>query len=339
MGMGGGGGTPVVDEIVIQPGPMKSPMRIAPSGASKFLVTDYQGGIVYEVNTASPDQPSPLFQIAGHPLAIEVVSGGNATFRDVLPLLTPRDRRIIQDILFNPRPRSINEIARDFRVSVLQVRSIVEQTLRQLRQPQVKIFVGNDSGGTIDVYRLDGRKLSTFTSAGGIRPSDMVCDQARQQLFVVDGLAHDIKIFSASGNLIGTFGEAAPLSDPKGIAIDAGAKQVYVSDYGDPRVGIPPSINIFDFEGKLIRRIIGNLSRPQGLALDERNLYVVDAMLGQILVFDRVSYAYTGAIGSFGVADGQLLLPMDLSRDTATGKLYVTNNRVGRVAAFSPPAP
>lgn len=264
-------------DLVITPGPMKSPMRIASSGPGRFVASDYQGDTVYEINAATPDKPVALFKMKGHPLAVET------------------DGKLL--------------------------------------------LVGNDSVGAVEIYRRDGKKLKTFMSGGEIQPSDIVYDSRRRLIFVADSLNHEVKVFSRGGDLITAFGSAAPLSDPKGLAIDTRTQQVFVSDYGDPRVGVAASINIFDYKGKLIRQITGSFSRPQGIAVDSRNIYVVDAMLGQILVFDRVSYAAKSSLGSYGVAAGQLLLPMDLTRDPATGKLFVTNNRMGRVAPFAPPSP
>ncbi|TLM65345.1 MAG: hypothetical protein FDZ69_10350 [Deltaproteobacteria bacterium] len=268
---------PAPAPLVVTPGPMKTPMRIAATGPGRFVATDYQDGTVYEIKAATPDQPVALFKVQGQPLAVEP----NGT----------------------------------------------------------QFLVGNDSTGAIEIYRRDGKKLKTFTAGGEIKPSDIACDSRMRLVFAVDGLNREVKVFSVGGTLVRSFGAAAPLSNPMGIAIDPRTQQVFVSDYGDPRVGIAASINVFTYKGALLRRITGSFSRPQGLALDSRNLYVVDAMLGQILVFNRTTFASAGALGGFGTAAGKLLLPMDLSRDPATGKLFVTNSRMGRVAAFAPPSP
>lgn len=276
MGLGGFGGTSPSD-LVITPGPMKSPMRIAPAGRGKFVATDYQANTIYEVDAAKPDEPVALFKTQGHPLSVET------------------DGRLL--------------------------------------------MVGNDSIGAVEIYRRDGRKLKTFLDGGEIQPSDIAYDNRRRLIFVADSLNKEIKVFSRGGKLVSAFGSTAPLYDPQGLAIDARAQRVFVSDYGDSSIGVPASINIFDYRGKLLEQITGSFSRPQGVTVDARNIYVVDAMLGQILVFDRNTYAAQPSLGSYGVNAGQLLLPMDLTRDSATGKLFVTNNRMGRVAPFTSPSP
>lgn len=275
--MGMGGTTPPAADLVITPGPMKAPMRIAASGPGKFVASDYQGKTVYEVSAAAPDQPVALFTMDGRPLAVAA------------------DGRLL--------------------------------------------LVGNDSAGAVELYRRDGRLLKRFTAGGEIQPSDIAFDPRRRLVFVADSRNREVKVFSRAGHLVAAFGSTAPLSDPKGLAIDPVTQQVFVSDYGDPRVGVSASINVFDYKGRLLQRITGSFSRPQGIVLDPRNLYVVDAMLGQILIFDRATYAAKGTLGGFGVDAGQLLLPMDVARDAATGTLFVTNSRMGRVAPFTPPNP
>lgn len=202
------------------------------------------------------------------------------------------------------------------------------------------LIVGNDSTKTIDVYHtVNGKKIKSYEVDAPIQASDLAFDENENLLFVADSRNGEVKVFSMMGHLVRSFGTAAPLSNPKGIAIDPDNRQVFVSDYGDSRVGISASINIFDYDGYLLGRFTGAFSRPQGLALDVTRIYCVDAMLGQILIFDRSTYAKVGALGSFGTAAGTLLLPMDLAIDPVTGKLFVTNNRMGRVDVFTPPKP
>lgn len=278
MGFGGWKPTPPAPDMIITPGPIKSPMRIVSGNAGTFFVSDYQGQEIVSINRATPDKPESIMSIEGHPLG--------------------------------------------------------------LAYTKKFLIVGNDSTKTIDVYHtISGKKIKSFESEMPIQASDLAFDENENRLFVADSRNHEVKIFSMMGHLVGSFGLDAPLSDPKGIAIDPDNRQVFVSDYGDPRVGISASINIFDYDGRLIYRLTGAFSRPQGLLVDAGRIYFVDAMLGQVLIYDRSTYAKVGTLGSFGTAAGSLLLPMDLVRDPATGKLFVTNNRMGRVDVFAAPNP
>jgi DNA-binding beta-propeller fold protein YncE len=124
------------------------------------------------------------------------------------------------------------------------------------------------------------------------------------------------------------------LADPKGIAVDAVKGEVFVSDYGDPAVGISASIKVFDLSGALVRTITGNFSRPQGLALTDSKLFVADNMLAQILEFDRTTDEMTTSYGCLGSSEGHMLLPLDVALDAEGLNLYVADNRNMRVTVL-----
>jgi DNA-binding beta-propeller fold protein YncE len=198
-------------------------------------------------------------------------------------------------------------------------------------------FIGNDDDRTIDVYY---EKNDQFYLTGqypvvdnGIQALDMVFDQALNQLFVVDGLDQEIKVLQPDGQLVRSFG-AVVLSDPKGIAIDLGAGEIYVTDYGDSRAGLSASIKVFDLEGGLQRTISGAFSRPQGLTLTSDKLFVTDNMLAQILEFDRTTNEKTASYGCQGSSNGHLLLPMDVVLDDAGLNFYVADNRNMRITVL-----
>lgn len=279
---GGGWGNPEPNEVeqVITPGPMKSPMRITMRGVGKFLVSDYQGKRIYEVDAEQLEAPVEILALRNHPLAIEYTGRF--------------------------------------------------------------IFVGNDNHGTIELYRerrVKKKKSVGRVIASEVQASDFAYDSRKRWVFVADSRNNEVKIYRNNGRFVDSFGLSAPLSDPKGIAVDRRRQQVFVTDYGDPKVGIDASVNVFDYSGRLLKRFTGNFGRPQGIAIGDNNIYFVDAILGQILVYDRSTYEPNGTIGTFGAAEGSLLLPMDLVLDENAGKIYVTNNRMGRIASFAIPGP
>jgi DNA-binding beta-propeller fold protein YncE len=203
-------------------------------------------------------------------------------------------------------------------------------------------FVGNDDARTIDVYY---EKNDQFDLVGqypvgdnGIQALDMVFDQTQNHLFVVDGLAREVKVLQPDGQLVRSFGFGV-LSDPKGVDIDAVTGEIYVSDYGDPVVYpvIPASIKVFDMTGShLSGRTIsgyGLFSRPQGLSLSGDKVYLADNLLAQILEFDRATGAKTSSFGCKGSSDGHLLLPMDVALGDGQN-LYVADNRNMRVTVL-----
>ncbi|GEM_PF-2367006 len=203
---------------------------------------------------------------------------------------------------------------------------------------RITYYVGNDKDKTIDIYKSKRGELilrkKLFSKHGGVQALDMVYDARLRQLFVVDGLAREIKVLRRNGRLLKSFGGNMVLADPKGIAVDAVKGEVFVSDYGDSTVGIPASIKVFNLSGDLKRTITGNFSRPQGLWLTDSKIFVADNMLAQILEFDRDTDEMTTSYGCLGSSDGHLLLPMDVALDAAGLNLYVADNRNMRVTVL-----
>ena len=208
-----------------------------------------------------------------------------------------------------------------------------------------RIYVGNETTGTVEVYNPSGKWMYNLGDAEGeIRqPSDIAVDEQRRRVFVVDAFENRVKVFDLEGAEMGSIGGtgAVTLVDPTGITVDAEREEVLVSDYGDPAANIEARIFIFDYAGNHLGMIAGNanssarFSRPQGLAMDSGNIFMVDGMLGQVLVFDRGTTTLVATLGEFGTGPGQLQLPLDVVIDPPSGDVYVTNNRARRVERFA----
>lgn len=277
------------DPLVILPGPLGSPVRIAVFNAQTYLVADYSRKNLswFEVSGTL----TPFFETLGKPLSIAVDARfkGNGKLKEAY------------------------------------------------------YFIGNDDARTIDVYYEKNDQFYLVgqypVSDNGIQALDMVFDQSQKQLFVVDGLAREVKVLQPDGQLVRSFG-AGVLYDPKGIAIDFLAGEIYVSDYGDQFVSpiIPASIEVFDMTGSHLsgRKISGYglFSRPQGLTLLGDKVYLADNMLAQILEFDRATGAKTASFGCKGSSDEHLLLPMDVVIGNSSQHLYVADNRNMRVTVL-----
>ena len=232
-----------------------------------------------------------------------------------------------------------------------------KKTLKRVRSITVKgrplgiawargrIYVGNESSGSVEVYNPAGKWMYTLGGTPGqIRqPSDIAVDEQLGRVFVVDGYENSVKVFDLEGAEMDSIGSsgAVKLVDPTGITLDAGREEVLISDYGDPALDIDAKIFIFGYAGNYLGEIAGDanttvrFSRPQGLAVDSGNIFMVDGMLGQILVFDRESTVMVKTLGEFGTEPGQLQLPLDVVIDLPSGDVYVTNNRAQRVELFA----
>lgn len=226
-----------------------------------------------------------------------------------------------------------------------------------------KIFVGNESRAAVEVFTRTGKrkkdkkdkdkkkKVSGYTrqydlgqGAGAVaNPTDIAVDEAQQLVFVVDGAEAIVKVFSTEGPLLYALPAGdQPLIQPTGIAIDTVNGHVFVSDFGDLNgFSSKAWIRIYDYAGNYLGGIYGKasaefgFSRPQGLAVDDTSVYVVDSMLGQVLIFDRQSLAGVAKVGERGTDPGHLLLPLDVAVHPVSGDILVTNNRHGQVAVYA----
>jgi DNA-binding beta-propeller fold protein YncE len=210
------------------------------------------------------------------------------------------------------------------------------------------IYVGNEQTRTIEVYNRGGKLIRTFNDTNGpsfeIIALDMAVDPVAGYLYVVDNLGGNVKVFEMDGKLAGTIpssngGEG--FSRPTAIALDTERWQVIVSDYGDDVTRELASVKVYSLDGQFLFKFVSDwlarsyrFSRPQGVAVDSKgDIYMVDAMLGHVIVVDRNSLQGKAILGGYGTAEGKLKLPLDLVIDKG-GNVYVTDNRNGRVEVF-----
>lgn len=214
------------------------------------------------------------------------------------------------------------------------------------------LLVGNDTTGSIEIHRLhrNGRwqPHGRLGRRGEIpRPTDMAADEQHRLVFILAAGDKRVRVFNFQGEDLGSLPALGQgmglLVNPTAVALDPAALEVFVSDYGDPWTGTPPSVRIFGYDGTYRGEIPGetvqpgfSFSRPQGLAVDGAgHLFLVDSLLGQVLVFDRATGLGLATLGSYGSGDGQLLLPLDVAVDPLTGDVLVTDNRNARLVVFA----
>lgn len=150
-------------------------------------------------------------------------------------------------------------------------------------------------------------------------------------VYVADPGARALHIVTGRDRRVQSVTKAGPdrLVSPVGVV--ASDRYVYVSDSALKRVVV------FDRRGRFVRTIgDGQLTRPTGLALDERaaRLFVADTTAHRIVVFDedgRVQYQF----GVRGRGDGQFNYPTHLGLGP-DGSLYVVDALNYRVQRFGP---
>ena len=201
------------------------------------------------------------------------------------------------------------------------------------------IYVGNRSEGSVDIYkksRKGYRLVRRIKTDEPMQPNDLAIDPKSRQLFVADGLANDVKVFTTSGRLVHTIDGFGDLFDPKSVAIHPQSRSIAITDAGDAKTGMPASVQVYDYSGSQLLRATGAFSAPQGVAICADRLFVADALLGQVQVFSRENGKLLGSFGSFGTDPGQLLFPIDVAFDEKSETLYVVNNRMGRIETYAP---
>lgn len=202
-----------------------------------------------------------------------------------------------------------------------------------------RIFVGNTTRRTVEVFNHLGQPAGALGGVGGVGyPSDLAVDADAGLVFVVDGLARDVKVFETGGTLRRVIGTAATFETPIGVAVDPARREVLISDYGNPGASIPAAVKIFSYDGDFLGAIHGRgtcgaagcrgaFSRPQGVAVDAAGrVYVVDALQAGVLVFDRAGLSFSAEISG---AARRVRLPSDVVLDADGSLLVVSNLGIG----------
>ncbi len=207
------------------------------------------------------------------------------------------------------------------------------------------IFVGNATKNTVEMF--DAKK-GTFRGSFGRgavnNPVDLDVDERAKKVFVLDGTAGEVKVFDTRGRFEGTI--AGPgvgpnlLTTPMGLTVDPLQGEVLVSDWGSD--GGDASVKIFGIDGTFIDEISGagscgllgcsgGFSRPQGLAVDAQGrVYIADALLAQVVIFDRATKKQVGTLGARPV----LRVPTDVLVDE-NADVYVASNMNRKVEMFA----
>lgn len=167
------------------------------------------------------------------------------------------------------------------------------------------------------------------------RPVAIAYDRDTGELFVVDVVAHDIKVLGRDGRLMRIIGRrgagAGQFNYPCDLALDGEA--LWVADAGNHRVqavgrdGTP--LAGFGEAGDAL----GDLALPKGIALDSGgHIYVVDVRFENVQIFDR-SGTLLLVFGGEGNGPGEFWLPATIFIDP-TDRIWVCDSYNKRVQVF-----
>jgi len=207
--------------------------------------------------------------------------------------------------------------------------------------------VGLTVGANDSVYVIDTatRKVIVYTSklapvrefdTGMQLPAGIVWDKRENQLWIADSKRNQIGQFDLSGKQNFRFGDEGDvnnrLNTPTHLWIDSTG--LYVTDVFNFRV------QQFTRDGKYIRTCSklgsnpGALARPKGVATDsEGHLYIVDALFGNVQIFDSTGtlLMFFGSTGSF--ASGSFNLPNGIFIDSSD-RIYIADTHHSCVQVF-----
>ncbi len=169
------------------------------------------------------------------------------------------------------------------------------------------------------------------------RPVAVRYNADRQELFVVDVAAHDIKVLSREGRLIRVIGrrgsKPGEFNFPCDIADDG--TLIWVADTCNQRIQgltyLGEPVVTFGEAGDAP----GKMALPKGVAVDSQgNVYVVDARFENVQIFDRMGNLLL-VIGKEGIGFGQFSLPSGIFIDISD-RVWICDTYNKRIQVLNP---
>ncbi len=194
-------------------------------------------------------------------------------------------------------------------------------------------------GNSVAILDQRGAVLGRLGSGiGQFKKANGIAVDSAGFVYVADSLANNIKVFDSFGRFVRTIGStgtaAGQFSMPTGIAYDKSANQLAVADTQNGRVQFFSATGNFNFV-----KSIGSFGvlplqfkMPVGVAFEYTaagglsRMYVADIFQNTIQVIDPTgSGSFLAYIGKNGLANGQLIIPMDVAFDQVQKRLLVAN--------------
>lgn len=194
-------------------------------------------------------------------------------------------------------------------------------------------------GSDVMILNQSGRKLGWLGSGDGqFKKANGIAVDTAGFAYVVDSLGNNVQVFNSTGQFVRTIGTAGTdtgqFSMPTGIAYDKSTNQIAVADTQNSRVQFFKASGTYDF----VKSIGSSGSEPLqfrspvGVTFEydptgkSNRMYVVDTYQNNVQVLDPADGGkFLAFIGSNGLANGQLMAPMDVAFDQLNRRIIITN--------------
>jgi len=202
--------------------------------------------------------------------------------------------------------------------------------------PGESVFVADSWRREIYVLDRSGARTGAFGHDSLKRPAAVAFDASAGILYVADSVAQRIRVFSAQGALLRSFGQngrgEGQFNFPTHLAVDAQGT-LLVTDALNFRV------QAFSRTGRFLWTLgrsgdgSGDFAAPKGVASDANgNVYVVDSLFDAVQIFARDGTLLL-AFGSHGAQAGQFWLPGGIFVGPQ-GRIYVADAYNQRIQVF-----
>ncbi|MBW2477810.1 MAG: hypothetical protein JRE63_10865 [Deltaproteobacteria bacterium] len=239
MGMdwgGGGGGDPgdgntcvPDDPLVIIPGPLGSPVRIAPFDGQTFLVADYTRKTLSWYDQSG--NLVPFIETLGKPLSVAVdsVFKNNDKLKEAYYYVGNDDTRTI-DVYYEKNDQVLLTGQVPVGTNGIQALDM------QFDPVQNELFVVDGLSREVKVLSSDGQLVRTIGNGVLVDPKAITVDAAAGQIYVSDFgdpvvypvIPASVQVFDMTGSLASTISGDGLFSRPQGVALTA--DKVYLVD-------------------------------------------------------------------------------------------------------------
>lgn len=217
------------DPLVIVPGPIGSPLRIAAFDAQTYLIVDYSRKKILWLEQSGA--LTPFFQPLGKPLsiALDVQNKPNGKLKEAYYYVGNDDDRTID--VYHEKNMQLNMISQhpigDNGIQALDM---------EFSTIQNHLYVVDGLDGDVKVVQPGGQLVRSFGAGVLSAPKGIAVDDATGEIFVSDYgdpvvypvIPASIKIFDMTGSHVGTISGSGQFSRPQGLALKG--DKVYLAD-------------------------------------------------------------------------------------------------------------